>query len=219
MTFNSLFVDRMAPQLLKPDYNEVFRYMGYSLKDRTELTDEVRPIVYEVVPQIQNILTPQAVYVSYPLKIENDVLHFGNYEVKSKELARFERNCSAIYLFAATLGPKIDQAIQKQQKLDPVRGVIMQAAGAMYIEKYCDILCQKISAEVKAVGCKTKNRFSPGFADVPLETQKLFFKVLDCSHKIGLTLMDTLIMAPEKSVTAFVGVESIKSTEGIEKGE
>lgn len=207
MTVSSVFVDRIDPNLLEPDFPEVFRYMGYSLKDRTELIDEVRPIVYEVVPELQNVLVPQAVYVGYPLKIENDTLYFDQYQVKSKELSRYLRKCSAIYLFAATLGPKIDQQIQKMEKLDPVRGVIMQAAGAMYIEKYCDLLCEKLSADAAADGYETKHRFSPGFADVPLETQKLFFKVLDCSHKIGLTLMDTLIMAPEKSVTAFVGVK------------
>lgn len=206
MTLSSVFVDKIDSSLLEPDYNEVFRYMGYSLKDRTELIDEVRPIVYEVVPELQKFLTPQAVYVSYPLKIENDVLYFDQHQVQSKELARYLRQCSAIYLFAATLGPKIDQQIQKMEKLDPVRGVIMQAAGAMYIEKYCDILCEKIAKDAAIDGYETKPRFSPGFADVPLETQKLFFKVLDCSHKIGLTLMDTMIMAPEKSVTAFVGV-------------
>lgn len=206
MTLNTVFVDRITPDLLEPDYNEVFRYMGYSLKDRTELIDEVRPLVYKIVPEIQKLLTPQSVYACYPMEIEGEVLRFGGHEVRSKELARFERNCSAVYLFAATLGPKIDQTIQKKQKLDPVQGVIMQAAGAMFIEKYCDLLCEKLAAEAAAEGYVTKNRFSPGFADVPLETQKLFFKVLDCSHKIGLTLMDTLIMAPEKSVTAFVGL-------------
>lgn len=206
MTVSSIFVDRILPDLLEPDYNEVFRYMGYSLKDRTELIDEVRPIVYEVVPQLKTMLTPQAVYVCYPLTIKGDVLLFENNQVQSRELARYLRNCTGIYLFAATLGPKIDQQIQKMEKLDPVRGVIMQAAGAMYIEKYCDILCEKIRKEAADDGFETKNRFSPGFADVPLDTQKTFFKVLDCSHKIGLTLMDTLIMAPEKSVTAFVGI-------------
>lgn len=207
MTFNASFVDRVAPFSINPDYNEVFRYMGYSLKDRTELIDEVRPLVYKVVPDLQKELTPQAVYVSYPLKIENGVLFFDQYQVKSKELARYLRNCTVIYLFAATLGPKIDQQIQKMEKLDPVKSVIMQAAGAMYIEEYCNLLCEKLKKQAAVDGYTTKNRFSPGFADVPLETQKIFFRVLDCSHKIGLTLMDTLIMAPEKSVTAFVGCE------------
>lgn len=205
MTFSSVFVDKIDASLLEPDYNEVFRYMGYSLKDRTELIDQVRPMVYQIVPELRKLITPQGVYVSYPLTIEDETLHFEGHELKSKELSRYLRKCSAIYLFAATLGPQLDRHIQKMQKLDPVKGVICQAAGAMYIEEYCNNLCQKIGKDALSGGFLTMNRFSPGYADVPLETQKLFFKLLDCSHKIGLTLMDSLIMAPEKSVTAFVG--------------
>lgn len=207
MTFSSVFVDKTSASALEPDYNEVFRYMGYSFKDRTDLNDEVRPIVHQLVPEIQKILTPQAVYVSYPLEIDGNILKFDGYEIISNELSRYLNSCSAIYLFAATLGPKIDQQIQRMQKIDPVKAVVMQATGAMFIEKYCDKVCADLKTDAAKDGFATKNRFSPGFGDVPLETQRLFFKILDCSHKIGLTLMDTLIMAPEKSVTAFVGCE------------
>ncbi|MBO5857729.1 MAG: Vitamin B12 dependent methionine synthase activation subunit, partial [Clostridia bacterium] len=42
--------------------------------------------------------------------------------------------------------------------------------------------------------------------DLELTTQKDIFKILDCSKKIGLTLNDSLLMSPTKSVTAFVGI-------------
>ena len=35
----------------------------------------------------------------------------------------------------------------------------------------------------------------------------IFFRLLNCTQKIGLTLMDSFIMAPEKSITAFIGLE------------
>jgi cobalamin-dependent methionine synthase I len=49
-------------------------------------------------------------------------------------------------------------------------------------------------------------RYSPGFGDVPLAVQKTFFEILECQKNLALTLNDSLIMSPEKSVTAFVGV-------------
>ena len=76
MTYSSVFVNRIDSSLLEPDYNEIFRYMGYGLKDRTELDDEVRKMVYQIVPEFQKILCPQGVYVFYPLKIENENLIF-----------------------------------------------------------------------------------------------------------------------------------------------
>ena len=54
-----------------------------------------------------------------------------------------------------------------------------------------------------------KPRFSPGFGDLSLENQKKIFSFLRCSQQIGLTLNDSLVMSPEKSVTAFIGLEKI----------
>ena len=51
-------------------------------------------------------------------------------------------------------------------------------------------------------------RFSPGYGDLELkENQKGVFAVLNPGKYIALSLMDTFIMSPEKSVTAIIGVK------------
>ena len=213
MTYFSLFVDRLDGKNLSPNMEEVFRYMGYSFKDRKNPDEIVAPVAGEVVRQFQNLICPQAVYVCYPLQIFEDELSFGEngfeHKIKSRQLSKFLQGCTSIFIFAATLGPKVDREIQKMQKIEPSKAVVMQAAGAMFIEEYCDLLCQKFLAMANEIDCETRPRFSPGFGDVALENQRLIFKLLDCK-KIGLTLMDSLIMAPEKSVTAFVGVRPLE---------
>ena len=82
---------------------------------------------------------------------------------------------------------------------------VFQATGAMLIEEVVDFANNQIAQIEKNQNNSVRPRFSPGFGDVSLENQKHFFNLLPCS-KIGLSLMDTLIMAPEKSVTAFVGI-------------
>lgn len=206
MTYSSVFIEHSEWKDLIPDYDEVFRYMGYHQKDRNKSDDEVRPVVYEVVEQFQKIIAPKAVYVCYPLQIEGEQICFENQKINSRFLSKHLEGCSAVYLFAATIGPKIDQQIQRCQKLDAARAVVMQATGAMFIEAFCGHLCRKFSEEVKKENCILRDRFSPGYGDLNLEVQKIFFSLLDCK-KIGLTLMDSLVMAPEKSVTAFVGVK------------
>ena len=208
MTYSSVFVNRIDSSLLEPDYNEIFRYMGYGLKDRTELDDEVRKMVYQIVPEFQKILCPQGVYVFYPLKIENENLIFNGNQLKSCQLSRFLSECSAICLFAATIGPQADLQIRKMQKIAPVKAVIMQATGAMFIEEVVNLLNDKIKKDAEAQGFTAKPRYSPGYGDVSLDVQKDFFRLLPCT-KIGLTLMDTLVMAPEKSVTAFIGLQPV----------
>ena len=81
---------------------------------------------------------------------------------------------------------------------------MFQALGAERIESLCDTFCNDMNNEL---GVRLKPRFSAGYGDLPLEVQKDIFRVLDCPRKIGLTLNDSLLMSPTKSVTAIVGIE------------
>ena len=49
-------------------------------------------------------------------------------------------------------------------------------------------------------------RYSPGYGDVPLSVQKDICRELDCAKTVGITLTESLLMIPEKSVTAVIGI-------------
>ena len=57
-----------------------------------------------------------------------------------------------------------------------------------------------------------RSRFSPGYGDLGLEMQKDIFAVLDCPRKIGLSLNESLLMSPSKSVTAIIGISNVPKT-------
>ena len=65
---------------------------------------------------------------------------------------------------------------------------------------------QKMESE----GWYLRPRFSPGYGDFSLNHQTEIISVLQCPKKIGLTLTDSLLMAPAKSVTAVIGLSRIK---------
>ena len=109
-------------------------------------------------------------------------------------------------MFAATVGASVDMMVRRAQQCGSADAAIMQGTGAMFIESFVDELNEHLCHDYESKGCRLRPRFSPGYGDVPLEIQKYFFSLLPCS-KIGLSLMDSLIMAPEKSVTAFIGIE------------
>ena len=128
---------------------------------------------------------------------------------KRKYLAKNLAGCSRVILIASTIGPMADNLIRRFTKLDAARAAIMQAAGAMFIESYLDQLNAQLEREAAEQGFKLHSRFSPGYGDVSLEVQRHFFSLLPCTQRIGLTLTDSLVMAPEKSVTAFIGMERV----------
>ena len=49
-------------------------------------------------------------------------------------------------------------------------------------------------------------RFSPGYGDLPIETQAKFLAVTDATKRVGINLSDSFLMIPRKSVTAIIGL-------------
>ena len=191
------------------DYSEIARYLGYQ---KVAVPDEqVSTLIKAAADEMLDVIQPQSVCEKFDITVEYDekkdfgLVAFSDVTIKSKDLARNLRDCSQIVLFAATLGPQCDQLIRRAQVKDQVKAAVFQATGAMYIEKCVDLLNEKIKQDAEEQGKTTRPRFSPGYGDLSLDVQKSFFRLLPC-QRIGLTLMDTLVMSPEKSVTAFVGV-------------
>ena len=194
-----------------PDFKEVARYLGYSRFVSPD--QDVSELLEKAAQEMLAVMKPQAVFEIFDLT-ENSVvstdstnvtLRFADVTLQSRDLGRNLEGCSKVALLAATIGPQVDALIRRHSSLDPVYASILQATGAMYIEELVDLVNSEIKKIAEAQGLKTKPRYSPGYGDVPLQVQKDFFRLLPCT-RIGLTLMDTLIMAPEKSVTAFVGI-------------
>ena len=199
---------------LIPNHIETARYLGYSKLNAPE--EEIFALIEQAATQMHKIINPKAVFQDFELEItfstenqnqENPIIKLKDtiFQIQSKDLYNNLKNCHKVYLLACTLGPQVDSLIRKTQFTDQVMATVFQATGAMYIEEVVDFANNQIVQIEKGKNKSTRPRFSPGFGDVSLEVQKDFFSLLPCS-KIGLTLMDTLIMAPEKSVTAFVGI-------------
>lgn len=194
---------------IKVDEKEVYRYLGYSIQQAGEAD---AALVREVIPLVKNVMEPKACYSRYAVEVKGDgkiVLPYG--EIVSHDLTRNLNNCSEIYFFAATIGTGFDRLLRRVRIESMGKAAILQAAGAAAVEGLCDRLNYDLAQAVEAEGHKTRPRYSPGYGDYPLENQKGIFSLLQPSRYIGLSLMDTLIMAPEKSVTAVIGIEHIEN--------
>lgn len=194
-----------------PVEKEVYRYLGVSPKDLLDLplfkkkNTGFAELVEKGIREVQALILPAVVYGEQEIKkTEGNNIFFENFAVASSSLAVNLKDCSKATLVAGTIGPRIDRLIQKTSRFNAGLSGIYQAAGAMFIEEVIEKLNLLINERAGSLGYETRPRFSPGYGDLSLETQKTFFGFLK-PEKIGLTLMDTLVMAPEKSVTAFIG--------------
>lgn len=190
---------------------EIYRYMGYG---QNEPDDSVRALADEVLEELILQIQPKSIYRIYECDISGcgasaDVIRLGDMEIKSRGLAGNLAQCKLAAVMAATLGIEADKLLQRYEVTNMAKASVAQACGAACIEAYCDLLQEEIlQAAQKKHGGKLylRPRFSPGYGDLPLETQSQIFAALDCTKRIGLTLTQSLLMYPTKSVTAFIGL-------------
>lgn len=194
----------------RTDHREVFRYLGYGAKIPD---DTVRMMAGAVLDELISVAEPKNVYRRYrcqasraEILLEDD--RGAQAVFRSRDLAGDLARCKDVVLIAATLGIGADKLMQRYEISDMAKAAVAQACGAACIEAYCDILQERICEEASSGGTRyhLRPRFSPGYGDLPLEGQRMVFRMLDCTRRIGLTLTDSLLMYPTKSVTAFIGL-------------
>ena len=177
---------------------EILRYAGCK-----EADSETLVLLKNAIDDVESKLEYKVCYRELQLEINSDCCDFGIFSLESKNLAINLNGCDRAIVFAATIGVEIDRLIVKYGHISPAKALVLQAIGAERIESLCDEFCADIKAECEV---ELKPRFSPGYGDLPLESQKELFKILTPEKHIGLTLTDSLLMSPSKSVTAIVGL-------------
>ena len=184
---------------------EVLRYLGYR---RGNLPDaELLQKIAVCESALQAAAEPRSTYLRLPLQITGeDSFQVDGHPFVSRDLTRNLQGCREVFLFAATLGIGVDRLIRRATATKMSDAVIYQAAGAEMIESYCNRINEELRQQVLQEGLYLKPRFSPGYGDMPLTAQPVVCRMLDSAKRIGLTLTDSLIMMPSKSVTAFIGI-------------
>lgn len=183
-----------------PDVNvrEALRYAGCSGEN-----DEILELFHSCVDEAESLLKYNVCYCVLDAKIRGNICDFGLFSVQSEKLAKNLSCCERVLLFCVTVGTALDRLIAKYVQLSPSRAVMLQALGTERVESLCDTFCEDFGVENSVV---LKPRFSPGYGDLSLDTQKDIFSVLNCPKNIGVYLNDSLLMSPSKSVTAFAGI-------------
>ena len=175
------------------------RFMGYK---STALSVEMADVYEECLESYMSVAEPKAVVRKTSVLFgENDEVIFDFGTVKSESLRKNLEGCKSAYVFAATVGIGVDRMMKRLSVTSKAEMMVFSCIASSGIECWCDFINEKL-AENHAL----KPRFSPGYGGVSLEIQKDIFRFLEAEKMLGLTLTDSLLMVPVKSVTAFIGI-------------
>jgi cobalamin-dependent methionine synthase I len=109
-------------------------------------------------------------------------------------------------LMAATAGKTAMAARDSEIKAgNGSAALIIDAVASETADAGLDWIQEFLNGQLARQGRKLTNRYSPGYGDLDLSAQKIIYDALDL-EKIGISITDRFILAPEKSVLAIAGI-------------
>ena len=173
---------------------DVYEQMGYHDAEPDEVT---KAELTQIVNQVSQWLRPRFSYFVVSVQPAFDM---------GKIILRQLRGSEAYALFVCTAGVEYE-AYQQQLKEqgDMVRVFIADALGSVIAEKCADQMEIALQESIDKLGWKHTNRFSPGYCGWHVSQQQLLFPLFQ-GHTCGVTLTDTSLMVPIKSVSGIIGL-------------
>lgn len=134
---------------------------------------------------------------------DDDFLDCGFGKFKSQMLTKSLSGAKTCFIFAVTLGLGVDRLLNKYSLSSPSKHFIYDALASSLAEALAD----KAEKIIKGDKICTP-RFSPGYGDLPLEIQPNLLRFLNAGRLLGITINNSLLMSPGKSVTAIMGIKN-----------
>jgi hypothetical protein len=197
-----------------PEARQVYARMGFK-PHKADIPEAMKPLVIEAMAQGRDLVKPIACFCSHrilwpsgaetrrPERIEIE----SAFAIESEKAAVRMAGCSEIYLMAVTIGPELDARVSEiSHSGDMTRAFLLNAYGSEAAEALMESLNREIVRQVEAQGLSTTKRYSPGYGDWPITAQTDLLGHLG-AERIGISLTESCLMIPEKSVSAIIGVK------------
>lgn len=195
------------------DRQEMLRYLGYRGQ---ELTPELQGRIDGVVERCERGLTPAGAFAVYPVGAVREAgvqgkpprieLAGANVVLEGASIREHLDGAREVALMAVTLGAKSEQELRRLSATDPLSAVVYDAACSSLAEAAADAWEDRVVEEAVRRGLVTNWRFSPGYGDLPLSAQPAIVRALRADVRLGLTVLDSNLLLPSKSITAVVGL-------------
>jgi hypothetical protein len=136
-----------------------------------------------------------------------DGLFVGNKFFKLQKIVTSQlRNSEKAALFACTIGRAMETWAKKlSSEGDAALSYLVDTVASVTEEQAVDVLHDHIEKQMEMHGLKVTNRYSPGYCDWSVSEQHLLFSFFPV-HFCGITLTESALMVPIKSVSGIIGV-------------
>ncbi len=186
---------------MKIPVEEALRYIGAAKADA-----ETRRLAEETAGMLEARLQPRAVWRAFRLERGGAgiLLPEAGFALPGSLAEKILEDCNAAVLLVCTLGAGFERLEKEWEKRDMARAAVMDACGSAWTETVCDEAEKEIRERFP--DRYLTDRFSPGYGDLPLSLQADILRATDAGRKLGVTVNESFLLLPCKSVTAVIGL-------------
>jgi hypothetical protein len=186
--------------------DEVLRYLGYK---SGVIEENMSLLVDECIEEMKGYISYKYSYKTFNIQKEEDKIRVidSNVIFEGSDIKEHLKNSSMCAILAVTLGNLVDTKIRYYEKINLTKSLILDACASTAVEWVCDEVEKEIKHEAEKKALGITYRYSPGYGDLSINIQPRILKAIDAEKRIGLTVTETNILIPRKSVTAIIGFQ------------
>jgi hypothetical protein len=178
---------------------------GYSSAAKIPIDD--KDLLDALFPRMNALCSPQIALDELGVisHFAGELVVSGNIKFSSASLAKTMQGASRLSIYAATIGGAIERESTRAAEIGKYREALLWDS---FGSEAAETLARRVSLIVRqranAKGMGITPRFSPGYGDLPLETNKTILQLLD-ALAIGVESNANGLLLPRKSTTGFIG--------------
>lgn len=190
-----------------PDVSEVLDFLRSS---DSEEEHPVRTIIDDILSELSSY---NEISGGYQIKeIENLNVKEGILTVDEiglnigSQISGYIKGSSQVALFICTAGEIFTRLSRMyNEKGDFLESYIADSIGSLTVEKAMDKIQESLAESMLKDGLNISNRYSPGYCNWHLSDQRNLFQLIG-NNPVGITLSDSSLMTPIKSVSGIIGI-------------
>lgn len=206
-----------GPQVFQPapaeclaDWDAIARSLGYGPVTGRSIAPHVREVAERMRARALEIIEPSVLWAPTAMSINRQVMDCtgpleGRMAVGDIVSAQLRRAEMAV-VFVVSIGDELERESRAMLSGPEVfDGFVLDAVGSVAADACADVLEARLRDQLAPLGWRLTNRFSPGYCSWETADQKALFGMLP-EKPAGVTLSDSALMHPIKSVSGVIGV-------------
>ncbi len=179
---------------------EILKYLGYNSRVEN-INQNIENLIQRQIEEAYQLISPAVLFESFSKDSKKGRLIIKDFLKSSSRVMKLVDNSCAFTLMTVTIGKYLEKEVEELKKKDLTKASILDAAGSEAAEQSANFVTSIIGNRAEEDNCTLSMRFSPGYGDWPVAASAGILEFLN-GGKIGISVSESGIMKPRKSVTA-----------------